>query len=149
MYEDALDAFVSGRHDDLAMLLVDAASALTRQALTELAAQGHPLVRPSHLAVFSGLDAAGTNISTLADRAGVSRQAMAALVKEVEQIGYVATRPDPQDRRAVLVELTAAGATFCRDAATVSQRVTGYWESALGAERLESLRSQLRELGRG
>lgn len=148
MYEDALDAFARDRHDDLAMLLADAASALTRQALAELAGAGHPLVRPSHLAVFSGLDAAGTNISTLADRAGVSRQAMAALVKEVEQIGYVVTRPDPHDRRAVLVELTAAGARFCEDAAAVSRRITGFWESALGADRLEALRSQLRDLGR-
>ena len=147
MYDDALDEFTGGRRDDLGRLLVDAASAITGQALAELSEQGHPLVRGSHIAVFSGLEGAGTNISTLADRAGVSRQAMAALVKEVEQIGYVTTRPDPGDRRAVLVELTGVGAQFCRDAAAVSRRITERWESALGTRRLETLRAQLRDLG--
>lgn len=147
MYEDALDEFAGLRRDDLGKLLLDAASAITALALAELAAQGHPLVHGSHIAVFSGLEPTGTNISTLADRAGVSRQAMAALVKEVEHIGYVTTRPDPDDRRAVRVELTADGARFCRDAAAVSRRITARWESTFGADRLETLRSQLRDLG--
>jgi DNA-binding MarR family transcriptional regulator len=71
---------------------------------------------------------------------------MAALVKEVEQIGYVTTRPDAVDRRAVRVELTESGAKFCRDAATVSRRITAQWEAEFGTERLEALRSQLRDL---
>jgi DNA-binding MarR family transcriptional regulator len=147
VYEDALDEFAGLRRDDLGKLLLDAASAITALALAELAAHGHPLVHGSHIAVFSGLEPAGTNISTLADRAGVSRQAMAALVKEVEHLGYVTTRPDPDDRRAVRVELTADGARFCRDAAAVSRRITARWESTFGADRLELLRSQLRDLG--
>jgi DNA-binding MarR family transcriptional regulator len=146
MYEDALDEFTGLRGDDLGTLLLSAASAISQRALAEVAAKGHPLVRGSHIAVFTGLEANGTNISTLADRAGVSRQAMAALVKEVEQIGYVTTRPDDDDRRAVRVELTASGARFCRDAAAVSRRLTARWEAEFGAERLERLRSQLRDL---
>ena len=146
MYEDALDAFAELRNDDLGTLLMGAASAINRRALGEVAATGHPLVRASHIAVFAGLEASGTNISTLADRAGISRQAMAALVKEVEQIGYVTTSPDADDRRAVRVELTEAGAQFCRDAAAVSRRLTARWEAEFGAERLETLRSQLRDL---
>lgn len=146
MYEDALDEFADLRGDDLGTLLTGAATAINRRALAEVAEQGHPLVRASHIAVFAGLEASGTNISTLADRAGVSRQAMAALVKEVEQIGYVSTRPDTDDRRAVRVELTESGARFCRDAVAVSRRITATWEAEFGAERLEALRTQLRDL---
>lgn len=146
MHEDALDAFTELRHDDLGLLLTGAATAMTRRALAEVAATGHPLVRASHVAVFMGLEASGTNISTLAERAGISRQAMAALVKEVVQIGYVTTRPDAVDRRAVRVELTDAGARFCRDVAAVSRRLTAQWEARFGTERLESLRAQLRDL---
>jgi DNA-binding MarR family transcriptional regulator len=146
MYEDALDELAELRGDDLGMLLMSAASAISRRALAEVAAEGHPLVRGSHFAVFAGLEASGTNISTLAERAGVSRQAMAALVKEVEQIGYVTTRPDDDDRRAVRVELTESGARFCRDVAAVSRKLTARWEAEFGAERLKVLRSQLRDL---
>jgi len=51
----------------------------------------------------------GLRISTLADRSGMTPQSMGELVDELERRGYVERRPDPADRRAKPVFLTARG----------------------------------------
>ncbi len=45
----------------------------------------------------------------LAEEAGVTRATMTGLVDTLEKDGLVTRAPDPRDRRAVLVKLTAAG----------------------------------------
>ncbi|WP_448810814.1 MarR family winged helix-turn-helix transcriptional regulator [Agromyces bauzanensis] len=146
MYGEALEAFAAEARDDLGVLLTAAAHSVMSEILARLADRGHAELSMARIAVFSGLEASGTNIRTLAERAGLTRQAMSALVREVEALGYVTTRPDPADGRAVLVELTAAGAGFCLDAAAVSHEVTAERGAALAAGELDTLRDWLRML---
>ena len=65
--------------------------------------------RPAHSAVFAQIDPKGSRLTELARRANMSPQAMGELVDELEQLGYVARRPDPTDRRAKLITLTKKG----------------------------------------
>jgi len=48
-------------------------------------------------------------VSTLAEHLRVAPRTATELIDDLEQRGLAARRPDPGDRRAVLVELTAAG----------------------------------------
>jgi hypothetical protein len=48
----------------------------------------------------------------LADMAGVTRATMTGLVDTLERDGMVTRKPDPDDRRMLFVELTAAGHEF-------------------------------------
>ena len=52
---------------------------------------------------------APVRISVLADHLRVAPRTATELIDDLEQRGLAARRPDPGDRRAVLVELTAAG----------------------------------------
>ena len=126
-----------------AVLLREAFRLLNGLVLVRLAERGHGLVRAAHGAVFQYLDDTGTTVSTLADRAQMTKQAMAELVHHLERHGYVVRVPDPTDRRAKLVQPTARG----RDVTAVAQATVPEIEQlitdALGPERAHALRQDL------
>jgi DNA-binding MarR family transcriptional regulator len=100
-------------------------------------------VRAAHGAVFQYLDESGTTVSVLAERAQITKQAMAELVQYLEACGYVIRKPDPDDRRAKLVLPTERG----REVVAIAQDLVPQLEqrivTVLGAERVESLRADL------
>jgi DNA-binding MarR family transcriptional regulator len=102
-------------------------------------------VRPAHSAVLANIDiATGTRATVLAERGGVTKQAIGELVTELEDRGWVRRVPDPMDGRAKLIQLTRKGHKLM-DAA---YEVIGEMEAALlkeaGDENLENARRVLR-----
>src|SRR5262245_23652165 len=87
--------------DNTTYWMVQAAAGLPRRSTEGLAAAGHP-VRTAHAAVFGNIDSEGTRLSTLAERANMTPQAMGELVDDLVAKGYVTREPDPTDRRAKL-----------------------------------------------
>ena len=66
-------------------------------------------------ATLAILDRTGPRrITDLAVIAGVTQPAMTVLVRVMEESGLVERRGDPSDKRATLVCLTAAGASYVR-----------------------------------
>jgi DNA-binding MarR family transcriptional regulator len=64
----------------------------------------------AQMAVLGRLDRGGTTtVSALATAERVRPQSMSQTVNELEADGLVTRRPDPTDRRQLLVELTDAG----------------------------------------
>jgi DNA-binding MarR family transcriptional regulator len=74
-----------------------------------LEANGFGDLTPRHLSVFEFLDIEGTNIVTLARRAGVTKQAMSKFVREAKDGGYVSVDRDTKDTRVWYVTLTKKG----------------------------------------
>jgi DNA-binding MarR family transcriptional regulator len=144
--ENPLRATLGNGDDDLARLLLRAFRAVTAKVDAQLADLGHADVRTGHAAVFTNLDPGGTRIVTMAQRAGVSRQAMSGLVRELEETGYVAVSPDPTDARATLVRLTAKGEKFCALAAEIVAAMEAEWVELLGRAELTRLRRSLHRL---
>jgi DNA-binding MarR family transcriptional regulator len=72
-----------------------------------------------HLTAFATLASLGRTsprrITDLAAIQGITQPAMTILVKKLEQAGLVERAPDPDDRRAALVSLTAAGEQLLRE----------------------------------
>jgi DNA-binding MarR family transcriptional regulator len=134
------------RPTNTAVLLRDAYLALNDLVITRLAERGHPLVRPAHSAVFQYLDDSGTTVSTLAARAQITKQAMAELVQHLERHGYLVRVPDPTDRRAKLVQPTAAGREVVAIAQELVPEVEQRIERTLGAQRARALRDDLQLL---
>jgi DNA-binding MarR family transcriptional regulator len=104
------------------------------------------LQRPAHSAVFANIDRDGTRLTVLARRANMTPQAMGELVDDVERMGYVRRRADPQDRRAKRIVLTPKGQR-CIDAglATVA-RIEQALEAKLGPRRLRELQRGLEQI---
>jgi DNA-binding MarR family transcriptional regulator len=136
------------RPTNLAVLLREAFVALNDRVIARLADRGHGAVRPAHGAVFQYLDDTGTTVSQLAERAQMTKQAMAELVRHLETHGYVVRVPDPADRRAKLVLPTARG----REVVAVAQGLVPELEAriahVLGADRLRQLRDDLEAIRR-
>jgi DNA-binding MarR family transcriptional regulator len=136
------------RPTNLAVLMREAFTALNDLVLARLAERGHGDVRAAHGAVFQHLDETGTTVSALAERAQITKQAMAELVHYLEARGYVLRKPDPDDRRAKLVLPTERG----REVVAIAQDLVPQLEDritrTLGAERVETLRADLETIHR-
>jgi DNA-binding MarR family transcriptional regulator len=96
--------------------------------------------------LLMGIDAEGTRLSVLADRAQVAKQTATALVDKLERAGYVERAPDPSDGRARLVRLTPRAQAALPIARAEEARIEAEWEAHLGTKRMVQLRAALSAL---
>ena len=106
---------------------------------------------------FDGLGAANANVipfvpeegiqvSELAKLANVRKQSMAQSVEQLEKLGYLERRPDPNDRRARLVFLTERGKQVRPVALKAGREVERQWAKATSPKEIEELRESLQTL---
>jgi DNA-binding MarR family transcriptional regulator len=94
------------RHlDDIAEALPQRASALSRLFL----AQSRLGISRIETGVMSAVSQRPQRITELAAAEGVTQPAITRLVDRLQERGWVAREPDPEDGRAVVVRLTDAG----------------------------------------
>ena len=131
---------------NVAVLMREAFVVLNDLVLTRLAERGHEAVRTAHGAVFQFLDEDGTTVSALAERAGVSKQAMASLVSHLEEHGYLVRVPDPSDGRAKLVLATERGREVLAIAQATVPEVETRVADVIGERRLQEMRKDLESI---
>lgn len=134
------------RQQHIGRLLHRAARAYNVLALEKLHAQGHTALSLAHTNLLPHLDTEGTRIVTLAERAGMTKQAAGQLVAELETHGYVERQPDPVDGRATRVQFTAAGWRYLLDAQTVKRAIEDEYRAELGQGLWEHLNEALHRL---
>lgn len=141
---DGLRAF-RGRH--IGRLLLQAHRMFSARAAENLRERGYGGLTMAHIALLPHLDAeAGMRITTLAERAGMTKQGMGQLVQDLERQGYLERERDPADGRATLVRFTAPGRRLLADAVAVVGEVEAEFAAALGADRFAALRDALAAL---
>jgi len=128
---------------NLAVMMREAFVALNDLVIGRLAERGHAVVRPAHGAVFQYLDDTGTTVSVLAERAQMTKQAMAELVRHLETHGYLTRIPDPDDGRAKLVLPTDRGLEVVAIAQELVPELENRLIQVLGADRVQALRADL------
>ncbi|GLY32177.1 MarR family transcriptional regulator [Kineosporia sp. NBRC 101731] len=130
---------------DLAQLLLGAFRTLADRATAELTARGYAEVRPVHdfalQAILSGAD----SISEVGRRMSVTKQAAAKTVTALEERGYVAREPDPDDGRRQRLYVTAHGLAMLGEAEAIFDQLREEWEQRVGAASLAQMESVLRE----
>jgi DNA-binding MarR family transcriptional regulator len=132
--------------ENLAILLREPFRAMDRRLMERLSERGHQEVRSAHGNVFQYLDDDGTRVSLLAERAQVTKQAMAQLVAHLEDHGYVERVADPRDGRAKLVRATDRGREVFAIAREVVADVDAQLAERMGEAKLRRLRALLEEL---
>jgi DNA-binding MarR family transcriptional regulator len=100
-------------------------------------------IRPPHANVFTFVPEHGIQVSELTRLAHVRKQTMAQAVEEMERLGYVERRPDPNDRRARLVFLTERGKTVKPIAVAAGREVEAQWIDIIGKRQVDTLRRSL------
>jgi DNA-binding MarR family transcriptional regulator len=134
---------------ELPLLLAGSFRALIDDLHAELASQGHPDARPIHGFALQALGPDGATISELGRRLGVSKQAAAKTAASLEQVGYLARREDPADRRAQLLVRTARGAEMLALSAEIFERIRADLAGRIGAPRLAALEDDLEAIVSG
>ena len=102
--------------------------------------------KPAHSAVFAQIGPEGSRLTELARGANMSPQAMGELVDELEELGYVVRRPDPTDRRAKLIVLTAKGQACIRAGMVTIEGIEQQLTERLGDRGHRQLRTLLTKL---
>ena len=100
---------VKARDMLIGALLRVPAQAIHRRIIKELNAAGFEDLRVPHMAVlqFPGPD--GVRPGILAERAGMSKQAMNQLLRSLESLGYIVRSDAPDEGRARIVRFTRRG----------------------------------------
>jgi len=144
--EPALPGSTGHERPNLGILLRDPFQEVVRRVSIGLADAGFDDLRPAHTAVFQHIEAGGSRLTDLAERAQITKQSMGYLVDDLEQHGYLERRPDPSDRRAALISLTDRGWEQVRAALRIIATIEEEWASGLGELRMQQLRELLGDL---
>ena len=120
--------------------------AMVADLVSGAAARGFPEVRQSHNAVFATLRSEGSRVSDMAARAGITKQSLAAVVRELEAAGLVTVSADPTDGRAKMVTYTERGWECVKGGAGYLRELEDTLADLLGRERLDDLRGMLEEV---
>jgi DNA-binding MarR family transcriptional regulator len=128
-------------------LLFKSARLLNERAIAVVNREaGFAAVRAAHTNLFPHLDSDGIRMTELARRLGVSKQAVGQLVAELEAMGVVESRPDPEDGRAKLVRFSARGIQAVQHGLGVLSGIERQLQQQIGKARMDALRETLQTI---
>jgi DNA-binding MarR family transcriptional regulator len=125
------------RSRNMRQLLLRASRIVNRDVVAGLRARGHTRLRATHTTLLSNLDLEGSSVTEVAERAGITKQAMGRLASELALEGYLAIRSDLGDGRVRQLELTRAGQRLMRDSFEVMAELERGYAADLGHGALE------------
>src|SRR5260370_19251978 len=131
---------------DIAPLLMLAARTQLAQMMKRLAVLGFDGLTPAFASVMPLLDTKGSRSTVLAQKAGVTKQAMSQLVKLLEQRDYVEQVADATDTRSKVIRLTKRGIALRRACENVRKEFQANALKTLGKKDLSKLHQDLNEL---
>ena len=119
------------------------AQAIHRRIVSGLNLAGYTDLTLPHIAVFQYPGPDGVRPTTLAGRAGISKQAMNQLLRSLEAAGYI-TRSDSGDEgRARLIRLTKRGHAAYAKIIDILRGIEREWKAELGAKDFALLKQLL------
>jgi DNA-binding MarR family transcriptional regulator len=139
----ATDGSGEWRHTNVGRLLNNAIRRFETRVFELLADAGHTEARLTHLNLTRNLDAAGTRMTEIARRAGVTKQAIGELIAECEELGLIKRYSDPTDGRAKLIKFTDRGLGWLEAFRAALEQAEAEMQEELGALRLDGLKAAL------
>jgi DNA-binding MarR family transcriptional regulator len=128
---------------DIAPLIARAARAQTAAMMLKLGERGFDGLTPAFATIMPLLDETGARATALAQRAGVTKQAISQLIRLLEERNYVEQAPDRSDTRAKVVRLSKRGVALHKACAEVRQELQKATTLAVGKKELARLRKSL------
>jgi DNA-binding MarR family transcriptional regulator len=124
--------------------LVDKAShALSVDMVREARQRGYPFIRLAHNTVFGTLYGEGGRISDMAARAGITKQSMGEVVRELVDLGVLEMTVDQDDRRARVVSYTELGREVTNGGRAYLESLEALFASEFGDADYETTRRVL------
>ncbi len=120
--------------------------AVQRHILERLHERGFDDFDAAYLPVFTYPGPQGTRPTELAARMRISKQALNYVLGELERLGYIERRPDPDDLRAKRIVLTPRGTSAVPVIREAVSEMEAAWSRRLGPKRFAQLRRLLLDL---
>ena len=119
------------------------AQAIHRRLIGEFNRAGFDELRLPHIAVlqFPGPD--GVSPGTLAERAGMSKQAMNQLLRSLEALGYIVRSDAPDEGRMRIVRYTKRGRAADAKIHDILRDIEHEWSAELGSKHFAQLKELL------
>jgi DNA-binding MarR family transcriptional regulator len=119
------------------------AQAIQRRIISELNAAGFEELRVPHMAVlqFPGPD--GVRPGTIAERAGMSKQAINQLLRSLEGLGYIVRSDAAGEGRARIIRLTKRGRAAYSRIHAILREIEREWGRELGPKPFAQLKKLL------
>jgi DNA-binding MarR family transcriptional regulator len=133
--------------DHIMALLGTLLDSLRRDLVGAIASVSDPPVlrevRMSHIRMLSLTPPDGMRVSDLADRIGMTKQALGEFATTLERLGLVESVRDPADRRVRIVRPTPLGRRVADTGTTLIEEVETGWRERVGDRDWDRLRSLL------
>lgn len=139
-FEEVKRASVAQLMFRCARLLNERAMALVRERT------GYKQFREAHTRLFPHIDLEGTRLTELARRLGVSKQATAQWVDELQAFGVLEKVPDPNDGRARLIRFSEEGRVWLFKGMGFLGELDKELEEELGEASFQAFHEQLLSL---
>ena len=131
----------------LPALLTEVKNAVLRRFFARLEESGFEDVREGHGCVFGFIDVDhGSRLTDLAERSGLTKQAVGEAAAELERLGYLMRVPDPRDRRAKIIMLTPRGFEAVATGRRLFADIEREWAEEFGDELLAGLREAVERI---
>jgi DNA-binding MarR family transcriptional regulator len=124
------------------------ATQLTEAVHEGVVRRGFREIRPAHGFAFARISAGDATIADVAEHLGITKQAAAQLVHQLEERGYVTRKAHPLDARASLLALTKRGVACTLAAQEAASEAVEQWRMTLGEPQFRQLQRALRVIVR-
>jgi len=119
------------------------AQAIHRHIIRGLNAAGFDELRLPHIAVLQFPGPEGVSPSILAERAGISKQAMNQLLRSLEDLGYIVRSDAPDEGRMRIVRFTKRGRAAYAKIIDLLRVIEQQWSGELGPKQFACLKEIL------
>jgi DNA-binding MarR family transcriptional regulator len=119
------------------------AQVIQRRIIKGLNAAGFEDLRVPHMAVLQYPGPDGVRPGVLAERAGMSKQAMNQLLRSLEGLGYIVRSDAPNEGRARIIRFTKRGRAAFSRIYHILGDIEREWRAELGPERFAQLKALL------
>ena len=149
---DELSGLARAKQASTGQLLLKSARLLDELAIARVNQEGQassgapPALRPVHTKLFPHIDFEGTRLGTIAERLGVTKQAVSQWVAELAETGVLELVPDPEDGRAKRVRFTPRGVEAIHHGLGVLRGIETELAARIGAKRMAALADALAAL---
>jgi len=104
-------------------------------------AKGHPRLKRSFGAVLTAVGPRGGRIQQIANTQDVSKQAISAIVSELEELGYLRRDTDPDDARQVVLQFTGPGKKLIADSVVSVDEMAAEFSGIIGDQGMAQLQN--------
>lgn len=119
---------------------------MSRRLMDLTEARGHPGLKLSYAQVLTLIGKDGGRMQAMANAHKVSKQAINAIATELQKLGYIERRTDPEDARQVLLHFTPTGLEMIRDAVEAIDALEAELASPDSPAALSTLQRCMRQL---